>query len=244
MWKWFIIFGLLLVGLIPLPVLALTTADVVITATGIVVASPGNFTLTYISDYEVGISWTLPVGVANTMIRVATGRIPIDRNDGYLVYYGAGTGFTDTNVDLTSFEMPFYRAWSQRADGVWEEIGTNKAADFMSQAWLFVGTLIFLAIALAFSIYYFTKKQIILSIIGGFLWFLFVVFMYSHSTGWDIYRGFAAMGFLMALMSWIIPLAWRQSLPGEEEPPTESGVDRYIRRRDKIREATRKIRGD
>lgn len=103
--------------------------------------------------------------------------------------------------------------------------------------------LLFFVIALAFSIYYFFKKQIMLSMIGGFLWFLFVIYVYPLSTGWDIYRGFAAIGSLMAFLSWILPLAWRHVEELEEEKPYDYYQD-IAGQKKQIRDTLRKMRGE
>lgn len=84
--------------------------------------APTNLTLIAIGDYEVYASWVKGVGANNTMVRAALGRIPTDRDDGYLVYYGAGTNATDYNVDLNDGRR-WYRAWSQGSGGGWEENG-------------------------------------------------------------------------------------------------------------------------
>jgi hypothetical protein len=106
-------------------------------------------------------------------------------------------------------------------------------------------SLLFFFIVLAFSVFYFIKKQTMLSIIGFALWFLFVVYEFNLSTGLgDIYSGFAAIGGLMAFMSLILPLTWRPKLPGEEE---ESPVDYYddiAAQKKQIRDTIRKMRGE
>jgi hypothetical protein len=103
--------------------------------------------------------------------------------------------------------------------------------------------LLFFALALAFSVFYFIKHNIALSIIGGFLWFLFVVYVYPLSAGWDVYRGFAAIGGLMAFISWILPLAWRVKIEEEEEEPYDYYGD-IANQRNEIRGTLRKMRGE
>ena len=59
MWRWLSAFVLLLIIFInPTSVLADTSDDITVTVSGWICGAPGGFTLTYISDYEVGISWT------------------------------------------------------------------------------------------------------------------------------------------------------------------------------------------
>jgi len=108
------------------PVLADTSQDVTITARGFVIGAPAGFTVYYISDYEVGLSWTKPEGADNTMVRAAYGRTPESRTDGYLVYYGGAENASDTAVSLDeTAAVIYYKAWSQTAGGIWEEEGVK-----------------------------------------------------------------------------------------------------------------------
>jgi len=121
-------------------VFADSSADVTVTASGWVAGAPGEFTLWYISDYEVEITWTKGEDAANTMVRAAFGRLPEDRSDGYQVYYGDGASCTDTALSLATPEIVYYRAWSQRADGVWSELFASATTEgFMSASFLFIG---------------------------------------------------------------------------------------------------------
>lgn len=105
-------------------------------------------------------------------------------------------------------------------------------------------TLCFLFILLGYSIFCFYRKQGIFHLLGAFLWFLFTMWTYSQSAGtWDINRGFALFGALLFFIMLLSPLYLRSVSLGEEEgPEPESNVDRYIRKRDKIKEFGRKIR--
>lgn len=123
-WSLAIVISLLALLTISPAVSADTSDQVTITATGYVCAIPGGFTVTYISDYEVELSWTKGVDAENTMVRAAIGRVPTSREDGYEVYYGTGTSATDwVNMEFLS-EPIYYKAWHQRDDGVWEEEGS------------------------------------------------------------------------------------------------------------------------
>lgn len=107
-------------ALSPTMVMAATSDSVTVTVSGWVVEAPGGFTLTYISDYEVGITWTKPATANNTMVRAKYSGYPEDRTDGYLIYYGTGTSASDTAVNLDETATPvYYRAWSENTTGVW-----------------------------------------------------------------------------------------------------------------------------
>jgi len=115
----------LIMGFLLLPTPAKAENPVVnITVTGWVVGETG-LTVTWISDTEVRLDWTRGPSANATMIRVEIGSAPVDRNDGYLVYYGGGFSFTDIviNLDLIGAYV-YYGAWSQNEDGNWEETGS------------------------------------------------------------------------------------------------------------------------
>jgi hypothetical protein len=158
MWKrlgiWLLI-GACLLSFPSIEVRADTSASVTITAVGVIVGAPGAFTLTYISDYQTGISWTMPVGAVNTMIRAAYGHVPTSITDGYQVYYGPGTSFTDNATTIASPEIVYYRAWSQRADGLWGPLwASGDTGGFMSLSFLFL-----VLVALAVFLLWFSSKR-------------------------------------------------------------------------------------
>lgn len=139
----FVTIGLFWLLILPTPVLADTSQTVTITATGIVVDAPGGFTIYYISDYELGISWTKAVSANNTMVRAKYGSYPDGRTDGYLVYYGMEASCSDTGVNLEETASTiYYRAWSEDTDkiwspvyaeGYWESIVVTLIANVLSQ---------------------------------------------------------------------------------------------------------------
>lgn len=168
--KWLAIaFTILLIGIaaaIPLKVHA-ANPQVHITVSAWVVGSPSGLTLTYVSDNQIDISWTKGVGAVNTMVRVKYDSVPMDRSDGYQVYYGVGDNVTDSNVDLTSPRVPYYKAWSQNALGAWELLGTSAGASFMSLSYMWLGLII---LALAASAGAFIWRRTLLCIIAAFVW--------------------------------------------------------------------------
>lgn len=112
--------------LVPSATLADSSEGVVVTATGYIAGAPVNFTVTYISDYEVGLSWTKGEYAERTLIRATIGRMPENSEDGYLVYYGDGESVTDTALNLDEIAtLVYYRAWSENSKGVLEDIGAD-----------------------------------------------------------------------------------------------------------------------
>ena len=100
-----------------------TQSRFIIDTTYVAVSPPTNLILTRISDNEVHITWTKGFNACYSMVRGAVGRIPEERDDGYLVYYGAGTEATDW-VDIGPNKV-YYRVWSQSCALVWEDEGIS-----------------------------------------------------------------------------------------------------------------------
>jgi hypothetical protein len=175
-----LIIACLVIGVIFTPALcvsAATTATVTITATGVVVGAPGGFTLTYISDYEVGIDWTPAAGSTNTLIRAATGRYPTSITDGWLVYFGAGSTTIDTGVSLDETATGiYYRAWAEKA-GAYSPFW---AEDFIEGGGMtFIA---FAAIALGLTIGGFAIKRVSLVVGSAFGWLVLGGYSYSKIT--------------------------------------------------------------
>lgn len=220
MWKRLLVLILLISVILPAsPVLADTSANVTITAVGFIVEVPGNFTVYYISDYEVGLSWTKPVDAANTMIRAKYGSVPTSRTDGYLVYYGPDDGIGETISDTgVNFEEGasdvYYRAWSQRIDGVWEEIGTS---NFMENPYMLLIALLILAMGFTITSYVFKKG--VLAFAGAGSWMVTSIYCFSKSSSdWDVYFSLAWLFIGLVIACAFSPLAWRETTPIGETP--------------------------
>jgi len=172
MMKIWLLIVVLLIGVLIFPISVAaqpppSSADVVITASGYVVEAPGGLTLTYISDYEIGVSWTKGSGANITMVRAAYDRSVENRDDGYLVYSGNGTSTTMWISNVGFLGSINLRAWSQRGDGMWEELGTTAEGNFMSMSFLF-GILV--ALGLGLFIAAFRWKDMLLSYSAALTW--------------------------------------------------------------------------
>ena len=200
MWKWFVVLVLLEIVLTPTPVFAETSQDVTVTATGYVVGSPTELTLTYISDYEVGISWTKGEDAVNTMVRVKYGEIPQSRTDGYQVYYGEGTSSTDPNIVLAGADIPYYKAWSQNAGGVWEEFGISEEVNFMSASFLFIGMIL---IAVSLTAFAYKIRLILFTMAAASSWLgLGIWLLLSDSTNLQMSDTWTqVIGFVFVMMT-------------------------------------------
>ncbi len=208
----------------PIVALADTTAGITVTAVGYIVAAPGGFTVWYISDYEVGISWIKPLNAVNTMIRAKYGSAPTSITDGYQVYYGPDEITSDTGVSLdeTATEV-YYRAWSQTAGGIW---GPLWAEGQMEGIGMTLIALILMAMAFIITSYIFKKSVLAFAAAGSFGLLGYYALTKSTAT-WDVYFSlfWLSMGLLIACM--FAPLAYRETTPDSEE--TEEPDARELR---------------
>ncbi len=233
MWKWSVAFVLLLILLIPGKALADTSSDVTVTATGYICQAPGGLTLTYINDYQVGISWTKGIDAANTMVRGAVGRTPTSRTDGYLVYYGAGISANDTGVSFDETAAPiYYRAWSQNAGGVWENTGIS---GFIEGGGMTLIALFLLCGILTFVVLW--SKNFLLALMGAASW-LFATWYTLQSPPFGLVAGstghemllIVLIGMALSLPAYIMVIGnWGSG--SNEEPLSEGSEDKAFNAR-------------
>lgn len=188
---------------------------VTITVSKWIAGIPGGLTLTYIDDYEVEITWVKGVDAVNTMVRAKYGSYPIDRTDGYLVYYGNGIVANDTGVNFDEGVADvYYRAWSQSAEGHWEEVG---AADFMENPYMLLIALVLLSMGFTIASYIFKKGM--LAFAGAGAWIVTAIYCFSRSTEtWDIYFSLAFLFIGLTIACFFSPLAWRETTDKGETP--------------------------
>ncbi len=127
-----IFFEIVLVIIFMLGVLAnivsgATSTNITITFTPLTSEGINSFLITYVSDTDILLSWTLGASVDKIMVRAKYGEYPANipdintaPTDGYLVYYGNGTEVHDTSMNFDeNAGVLYYRAWAQQADGTW-----------------------------------------------------------------------------------------------------------------------------
>ena len=215
-----------------------------------------SFTVTYVSDTEMDLSWVLdpnyPSTSQNIMIRAKYGAYPADipndvtaPSDGYLVYYGDGFGVTsavDTSMDFNeNAGSLYYKAWAQKADGTWYV--TTHTVSKESRVVLFIG-MIFLVFGL--TIASFTLKGIIAPILrlaSAILWIIMIPIMLSQNwTTTNTYLPTAISYFciimciVMVIMTVIYVVDWRTSRR-THEPTDEEYQASYARQ---VRSLTKK----
>jgi len=243
-WLWLAVIPLSIA--MPMIVRADSSADITVTAVGYICEAPGGFTLTYISDYEVGIDWVKGVGAENTMIRAAIGRYPTDITDGWLVYYGDGTHTVDTGVNLDETASPtYYRAWSQNVGGVWNEIGY--AEDNIEG--IGVQLLAFVILAVGLTIGGYALKNMALSYGAGGAWVVMAFYAMGQSAApnvteiTDIYMALFWIGMGMLLVCMLEPVIYRKAKALAEEVAELSDEEAEAENFNKQRAEMTKMRG-
>lgn len=153
-----------------------TSHSVVITAYGYICDLPGGLTISYISDYEVGLSWMKGNGSTNTMIRSSLYGYPSNISDGSLVYNGNGTFCVD-DVNIIDNNL-YYRAWAQGSTGIWTGLYISKEESLMSQSYLFMGMIV---IAIAATYFAFKTTAVLIRLGAATSWLSVILFVMSSS---------------------------------------------------------------
>ena len=88
---------------------------------------PTSFTATANGTTQVNLNWAKGDGAVRTLIRRKTGDYPIDRNDGFQVYFDAGISTPDTGLSAST--TYYYKAWSEvTGSQQWSDLSTNVTA--------------------------------------------------------------------------------------------------------------------
>jgi hypothetical protein len=114
------------------------------------------------------------------------------------VYYGNSTVASDTALDLDEIALPvYYRAWSENALGIWEEVGTS---GFMEGPGMKLIALVVLCLGML--IFAWHMKKVSLMFMSLMCWMGFTAYMYTlTSATWDYYRVLAWFGIGMSLLT-------------------------------------------
>lgn len=158
-----------------IPVVA-DSIEITVTAVPKVTGGVENFVITYVSETELDLSWSLTGEANRVMIRSKWGSYPVDRDDGLLVYYGSNTTYNDTSMDFNETAGTlYYRVWAQKTDDSWytdyEEGNEENRLMIIGALGIFVIGATYVGIRSSF----FGLKLIV-----GMLWF--VMFMYFQQN--------------------------------------------------------------
>lgn len=226
MWKRLLLLLWLVVLLLPIvPVLAGTSVDVSVYATGLVSQGIANFTITYVSETHLRFDWGYTDNYTVIMIRGKYGQYPANiadnattPNDGYLVYTGNATSANDTSMDFDQNPGPiYYRAWAWSPTKGWS---VNPSSGWKESAimtligfFIFAGIMSFLG---AKSTYY------ILKFLAGVSWWALAMY-WINSPPSTITKG-SAIDTVVIVLFFIIGIAM-MFMPMWYEKQTNGGVE-------------------
>jgi hypothetical protein len=157
----------------PTVILAAKSADVNVNATPIFTAGILSFTITYVTDTQIDLEWTVDPTVDKVMVRAKYGEYPHDipnehiaPSDGYLVYYGFEFSTVDTSMNFDeNVGILYYKAWAQKPDGHWyTATKTGQEESKQMILWAVIGVAGILTFAAIIS------KNIVMAIVGGGSW--------------------------------------------------------------------------
>lgn len=178
MWRWLlVILSVVCLGLMPIVALAATEQDVTVTATpayGI-----RTFSIVYVGDTQMDLSWTVSGDVVNVMVRAKYGEdldeIPNEDttpSDGYLVYEGAGSSVSDVSLDFDQNPGPlYYKIWGQKVDDKWY---TGSKYVWEESAVMTLGGMLFLAFILSYLAFRSSFKP--MRFVAGFAWVAVLIY--------------------------------------------------------------------
>lgn len=201
------VIAMLAISLIPIVILADSSVDVIITATPMFTAGITSFTVTYITDIQMDLDWTVDGTVDLVMIRSSYVDYPADipdedttPSDGNLVYYGDLLHFSDTSMDFDeNLGTIYYKAWAQKADGHWY-VATSTGSKESE-----VVTLILLfGFGLVISGYAINKHKTEIAIIASAIWLAVIAYTRSHPIGEMTTGDTADTAVLLALLGMMI----------------------------------------
>lgn len=177
----------IVLGITLFPITVLADAIITVTNQPSFTAGITSFTVTYVSDTEMDLSWTVNATVANVMVRAKYGQYPADipdeytaPSDGYLVYYGSDLSAVDTSMDFNeNAGSLYYKAWAQRADGTWYVTTSTGSKE--------------------------SREMLLLAFLGTFLGLIFANAMVRRAS-------FLPLRLILA-MTFVIPLVWLNAYP-------------------------------
>jgi hypothetical protein len=137
-------------------ILGALTGDVIVKAKPAWLEAPTNFTATVATNNQIALTWTKNAMATNTLIRAKMGSAPTSITDGWQVYHGPASNFSDNAVSVDETWIPiYYAAWSDNVtdystDYVTDDAGAEQVTGLVTNfAWLLSILVIALLNALA-----------------------------------------------------------------------------------------------
>lgn len=225
--------SLLLVAMIATPVMGDTSVNVTVTAVPWISSGITNFTITYISETQLDLSWVFIGDGVNIMIRGSYDGYPDDipnedttPSDGHQVYYGSGTSFSDTSMNFEeNAGILYYKAWAQKATGKWYTVPESGEQEGISVTLL---AFIIAAIALTIATFAIKRGRSLVSIVAAGVWMILGVYNYTrYETLWDIYYALFWLSMGLVIAHTLIPAILKEK--AEIEPTIDDlGEDKEL----------------
>ncbi len=194
--------------------------DITITATPKWVQGPADFTLTYVDDYQIDITWTTGVDATNTMIRASYNGYPTSETDGVQVYFGALEAFSDTSVNFyENASVVYYRAWGENSGNY----SSNYGEGYIGGA-----TVLFIAMILLAGLltHLARAKYLPLSMAASLVWLSMGILLLTSplTIGLDTVSEswVQVLGFVFILMT-IVPLTFQMKADIQHEKRVRPG---------------------
>lgn len=230
MWRIVAVTLALIAFMSPSLVSADTGADIDVKARAYIAGAPQGFTVTWVSDTDILLTWTTGADAVNTMVRAKYGSYPTDITDGYLVYEGPAESYHDTSMNLDeTASLIYYRAWSQNAAGVWT-LYDESSGGFIGGAWVLLIMLALIPVALTWSM--FQSKSAMLGFPCAIFWAIFGGAAYQESTVvWDVYYllFFGAFGMVIFTMFAAYGLRTKKEEAKEGDLFLDEGGDKDVK---------------
>lgn len=212
----YVIFAIFLAVISVLGVNSATYQEVSVTATPKFTDGITNFTVTYVNETQIDLSWGFSGDAVNIMIRAKYGEYPDDipdedtaPTDGYLVYYGSGTSCSDTSVNFDeNVSTLFYKAWGQKASGKWY---TDTSTGEQESEMLLLGILAGLALIPLIASFALKSGRKILCWVSAGGWILLSAYSYTrYETLWDVYYSLFLFAGIMVMACAFLPLIFKE----------------------------------
>jgi hypothetical protein len=249
--KWLrLLIVVLILMLNTVAIYASDTATVTVSLIPFVTGGISNFTITYINDSQIDLTWILGAGTDNIMVRGKYGEYPADipnnittPSDGYLVYYGNNLSASDVLVNLDdpgdanvsdTSDTPFtiyYKAWGQNSDGTWQTITLSGFEE--GEIMLLIAILIS---CVGLTVGGFALRRAAIAMLGAGFWLANIVYCFVKTASmWDAYYviGFISIaGVIVCVLDGAMILTHKE----EKEEEQDDGLDPDVRELMKDRE--------
>jgi len=173
--------------------------------------APTNLTLEFSNATSIDLTWTMGLNATSTLIIGNLGSYPTNYTDGWIVYNSTGVTANESVGD-TTFGGVFYRAWSINPTGFsLDSASTTTGGETML-------LLAFLGIACFFTWFSNKRKDILLSIVAGLLWFSTAMWLFfSGSAPFDLSESYVQLLVWVFVIMSFVPFVFQMTTEVRKE---------------------------